>query len=123
MSRIINLKGRGGILPDGAIYIGRPRPDYTGKWGNPFVLRRETDRAAILVQYEEWLKHQDDLLAGRHELRGMTLACWCYPRLCHGEILAEVAEMDDDTIILWKRAPISCLDRFFDDWVDLQRAA
>jgi hypothetical protein len=25
-------------------------------------------------------------------LRGKTLACWCVPELCHGDILAELAD-------------------------------
>jgi hypothetical protein len=26
------------------------------------------------------------------ELRGRTLACWCAPELCHGDVLAELAD-------------------------------
>lgn len=71
------------------VYIGRPGP-----WGNPFKLERESesDRAACLAQYEAWLLGQPELVARvRRELRGKVLGCWCAPRLCHGDVLARVA--------------------------------
>ena len=33
-----------------------------------------------------------DLLARLGELRGKRLACWCAPKSCHGDVLAELAE-------------------------------
>lgn len=76
------------------VYIGRP-----SKWGNPFALAKAEDaaedrtlRADLLVKYEEWLRTQPQLLASLHELRGKTLGCWCAPRLCHGDVLARLAD-------------------------------
>lgn len=69
------------------VYIGRP-----SKWGNPYRLIRESEREAILVRYREWLNTQPELLeAVYQELRGKVLGCWCAPKLCHGDILAEIA--------------------------------
>lgn len=76
------------------VYIGRP-----SKWGNPFVLSKSSNaaeerevRAAILVKYEEWLRKQPHLMASLHELRGKVLGCWCAPKLCHGDVLARLAD-------------------------------
>jgi len=30
----------------------------------------------------------------KRELRGRTIACWCKPEACHGDILAELADAD-----------------------------
>lgn len=68
------------------IYIGRP-----SKWGNPFVIGRDGTRSEVIEKYEQWLLTQPQLLADLHELRGMTLGCWCAPRACHGDVLARYA--------------------------------
>jgi hypothetical protein len=68
------------------VYIGRP-----SKWGNPFRLRREGDRGAVLIQYRAWLMTRPDLLSQLGELRGKVLGCWCKPKACHGDVLAELA--------------------------------
>ncbi len=113
MVKIINLKTSKAAKD--YIYVGRKMPgiETDGKWGNPIRLRNERDRRVVLLEYEAWLKTQDALLADRHELRGHDLACWCYPRDCHAEILAEVVAMDDLWLECWKHAPMSCLDPEF----------
>lgn len=69
------------------VYIGRP-----GKWGNPFPLKREADRAKVLQQYTEWIMTQPRLLAQLGELKGKVLGCWCAPKACHGDVLARLAD-------------------------------
>ena len=69
------------------VYIGRP-----SKWGNPFKLYPGDDRAEVLARYEAWLRQQPHLMASLHELRGKVLGCWCAPKLCHGDVLAKLAE-------------------------------
>lgn len=68
------------------VYIGRP-----SKWGNPFRLADESEREWLLERYRQWLMEQPDLLASLHELKGKTLGCWCHPKACHGDVLAELA--------------------------------
>jgi hypothetical protein len=77
-------------------YVGRPTP-----LGNPFRLLREEDREWVVSQYAAWLR--DQLRRGNPEviraleelyrtlkLRGnITLLCFCAPKRCHGEIIAE----------------------------------
>ena len=78
------------------VYIGRP-----SKWGNPFPIRlsmlhglKEYDyeREESLRLYKEYIMSKPELLADIHELKGKVLGCWCKPKDCHGDILAEVAD-------------------------------
>lgn len=72
------------------VYVGRP-----SRWGNPFHLSREADRARVIAQYRAWLLAQPELVAAaRQELRGKVLGCWCAPKPCHADVLAEVANSD-----------------------------
>ena len=69
------------------VYIGRPGP-----WGNPFSIGEHGTREEVVEKYAEWLLEQPELVAkAREELKGKVLGCWCAPKLCHGDILAEVA--------------------------------
>lgn len=69
------------------LYIGRP-----SKWGNPFVIGPDGTRADVIARYEEWIKTQPDLMAALPELQGKTLACWCAPQACHGDVLARLVD-------------------------------
>ena len=69
------------------IYIGRP-----SKWGNPFSIGQDGDRAEVLDKYRQWLESNPELLVQLEEIRGKVLGCWCSPKPCHGDILLEVAE-------------------------------
>jgi hypothetical protein len=69
------------------VYIGRP-----SKWGNPFRIGRDGTRVEVIEKYRRWLQTQPHLLAALPELRGKTLGCWCKPKPCHGDVLAELAD-------------------------------
>jgi hypothetical protein len=74
------------VSQDG-VYIGRP-----SKFGNPFVLGRDGDRATVIARYETWLRSQPVLIeAAKRELRGKNLVCWCAPLACHGDVLMRIA--------------------------------
>ena len=78
------------------IYIGRP-----SKWGNPFSHIKDgktlanyivKDRNEAIESYRKWIIEGDGkhLLNDLHELRGKTIACWCKPLSCHGDVLSEL---------------------------------
>jgi hypothetical protein len=81
------------------VYIGRPGP-----WGNPFshlpdsaAQFRCASREEAVARYREWLLSQSLLVEkAKRELRGKVLGCWCAPKSCHGEVLAEVANSEPD---------------------------
>jgi hypothetical protein len=75
------------------VYIGRP-----GKWGNPFshlpntlAQFRVTTRDESITRFKAWILASPNLLKDIKELKGKVLGCWCKPKSCHGDVLAELA--------------------------------
>lgn len=68
------------------VYVGRP-----SKWGNPYTIGPDGDRAEVIAKYERWLMTQPELLATIGELRGKVLGCWCAPQACHADVLVRLA--------------------------------
>jgi uncharacterized protein DUF4326 len=66
--------------------------DRTTPWGNPFRIGLDGDRAEVIAKYEAWLRAQPALLARLPELAGKVLGCWCAPRACHADVLAQLAD-------------------------------
>lgn len=76
-------------------YIGRPE-----KWGNPFSHKENTlaqykvdTQEEAVFAFFEWITKGEGryLLKELHELRGKILGCWCAPKICHGHVLAWLA--------------------------------
>jgi hypothetical protein len=72
MCRVLNKREVG--VPVGAVYIGR-----SSKWGNPFRIGPDGDRATVIAKHERWLADQHHLLRALDELRGRDLVCFCAP--------------------------------------------
>lgn len=77
------------------VYIGRG-----SKWGNPFTHRELSTtkaqtkcatREEAIQAYRAYLLSSPELLDAIPELVNETLACYCKPKSCHGDILAEFA--------------------------------
>lgn len=96
MCTVLN-KHRVGV-PAGAVYIGRG-----SKWGNPFVIGRDGDRATVIAKYERYLRSRHDLLRALDELRGKDLVCFCAPLACHGDLLLQLANATREERIAWWR--------------------
>lgn len=75
-------------VPKGAVYVGRPT-----KWGNPFLIGRDGDRAEVIQKYTQHLL-QSSLLAELPELKGCDLVCWCAPDACHADVLLRLANAE-----------------------------
>ena len=68
------------------VYVGRPSP-----FGNPFVIGRDGDRAAMILRYRAWLLVQPVLVERvRRELAGKMLGLLVRALPCHGDVLAEI---------------------------------
>jgi hypothetical protein len=96
MPRVLNLRSRGGVIPEGAVYVGNrlyrgPWRLPQSKWANPFRIDRDGSRDEVIAKYRDWIVQQPELTAALSELRGKDLACWCAPKRCHGEVLVELA--------------------------------
>ena len=73
------------------VYIGRPGP-----YGNPFEIGKDGTREEVVEKYAEWVLTQPDLLVKiKAELKDKVLGCWCAPKLCHGDILVELANENE----------------------------
>lgn len=92
-TKVVNI--RDGV-PEGSVYIGRAGRHDPGYFGNPFKITERTTRESILAQYREYAQRRislDPEFASRvRGLYGKTLVCFCAPKLCHGDVLAELAE-------------------------------
>ena len=72
------------------MFIGRP-----SIWGNPFTERDGDTRAEVIRKYKEWLLYDpeaEDVRKLLPTLEGKTLGCWCKPKACHGDVLAEIVD-------------------------------
>lgn len=78
--------------PPGTIYIGRPGP-----WGNPFHVEHGGRLQAVRSFGQALVDGELEygLAEVRFELVGRHLACFCAPQLCHGHVLACVANEVD----------------------------
>lgn len=71
--------------------------DRSTRWGNPFTVTESHDRAAVLQEYEDWLRRAESkdalwVLGNVGMLKDKILGCWCAPLDCHGEVLARLAD-------------------------------
>jgi len=69
------------------VYIGRP-----SIWGNPFVIGKDGDRDEVIRKYREFVLSCPELVCRLPDLKGKVLGCWCHPKPCHGDVLAELAD-------------------------------
>jgi hypothetical protein len=74
------------------------------KWGNPFRIGPDGDRAAVIAKHARWLADQHDLLRALDELRGRDLVCFCAPLPCHGDLVLRLANASREERIAWWHA-------------------
>lgn len=75
-------------------YVGRPSP-----LGNPFAMRDESQRDAVVDAYARWLEaRMQENGPERAEIERLaaspdgTLVCWCAPLRCHADVISEWIE-------------------------------
>ena len=72
------------------IFIGRP-----SIWGNPFIIGKDGNRSEVIRKYKKWIINRPELMSSLSLLRGKSLGCYCVPEICHGHILADLADGED----------------------------
>lgn len=76
--------------PDYDVYIGRPGKGQDGYFGNPF---KGSNRDQVIAQYKEYfydrLKKDPEFRHNIRALKGKILGCFCKPKACHGDVIAE----------------------------------
>ena len=74
------------------VYCGRP-----SQFGNPFITGVDGTREVVIEKHKKWFLHNHELIEiVKRELKGKILGCWCAPKTCHCDILAEIANRDDN---------------------------
>lgn len=68
------------------VFIGRP-----SLWGNPFVVGCDGSRSEVIQKYRQHILNSPVHLEQLHTLKGKRLGCFCKPKACHGDVLAELA--------------------------------
>ena len=95
MCRVLNKHAAG--KHHGAIYIGRG-----SKWGNPFRIGVDGDRAAVIAKHARWLRISITCCA-RSTNFAAKFAVLLPPAACHGDLLLRLANASREERIAWWR--------------------
>lgn len=75
------------------VYIGRAGKGLDGYFGNPYRLYNEEEREECLVRYQKWffetIEKDQEFKERILNLKDKILVCFCSPKLCHGDIIAD----------------------------------
>ena len=95
VERIQLRRVKGWRMPEGAVKVARP-----GKWGNPFKVPKDGDRAEVTEKFREALLNGDLPYSAedvKRDLAGRNLWCFCdHSGPCHGDVLLEIANGKGD---------------------------
>ena len=73
------------------VYIGRRMRGYPeGPYGNPFGIDEHWTREKVIEKYRAWIAAHPEIVVALAAEQPDVLACWCAPRACHGDVLAEL---------------------------------
>lgn len=99
-TKVVKIRRKDGeVVQDCEIYIGR-RLTMGGWnlpesiWHNPFEIKKYKSREVVLKMYRDYLTTNKKLMALLPTIYGRVIGCWCAPEPCHGDIIAELAEID-----------------------------
>ena len=96
MNRVVNITQTSGfgsrVKYD--VYIGRLSNQQilegVYNYGNPFTVFK-FGRELCIVLYKTWFDfkiiHDREFRQAIHRLKGKTLACYCKPKNCHGDVI------------------------------------
>lgn len=82
--------GRAGI-----VFIDKQRyPKSNSPFCNPYKINRDGTREEVIEKYGVYItnkiKERPELVQKLLDMKDKTLGCWCYPELCHGNVLLEL---------------------------------
>lgn len=102
MTKLVNVKNK-----NCDVYIGRRMPNakfkartgFDGYFGNPFRLEDYSgDRDACIKDYKDYFYNRlgwdEEFYNKVRALKDKVLGCWCWPELCHGEVIIEYLDYD-----------------------------
>jgi len=87
------------------IYIGRANVVFINKmrfpkkasiFSNPFKIGKDGTREEVCQKYKSFILQKitkDETLKNELlQLKGKNLGCWCFPEMCHGNIICELID-------------------------------
>lgn len=73
------------------VYCGRSFLEFHESiWHNPYHIEPGCGRKCVIQKFRVHLLGSPELMARLHELQGKTLGCWCKPKDCHCDVIAEL---------------------------------
>ena len=95
MTKLINIKSNKKY----DIYIGRP-----SIFGNPFRISLDGTREEVIEKYKNYfykrLEKDKDFKEKVLALKDQTLGCYCCPEKCHGDIIIEYLDRDENEMFI-----------------------
>jgi len=92
MTTVVNLYK----TPDFDVYIGRKGLGQDGYFGNPFIMAKDNTpeaRDSVLASYRTYfysrIEKDPEFKKRVLSLKDKRLGCFCHPKACHGDIIAE----------------------------------
>lgn len=89
MTKVVNIHKHSGPYT----YIGRAGKNCDGYFGNPFQIKKESERQTVIQRYKNYLwgrvSSDPEFRTRLWALNGHTLGCFCAPSACHGDIIAD----------------------------------
>lgn len=100
-TRVINIRDLGTrrTMPPDHVYVGRGF--HRNGWElpcsiffNPFKVEpTDTDHSQACAKYADYIERNKEVMhPSVRTLKGKTLVCWCKPKQCHADLLAQLAD-------------------------------
>ncbi len=84
------------------VYIGREGRGFDGTFGNPFWNGNEDEREYTLYKFKEYfferIVNDEEFRRKVETLRGRRLGCFCVPKACHGQVIADYLDGSSDAV-------------------------
>jgi hypothetical protein len=73
------------------VYCGRAFLEFDESiWHNPFKVEPYCGRKCVIEKFRQYLLNSPELMARLPELKDKVLGCWCKPKDCHCDVIAEL---------------------------------
>lgn len=84
---------------DTFVYIGRAGKGKDGYFGNPYlgsVYGRARSIELFRTYFYRRMIYDEEFVIRVKNLRGKTLVCFCKPQACHGDVIAEYVNANEN---------------------------
>lgn len=68
------------------------RVDRYSKFGNPFHMKSEEQRAEVCERYKKWILNKREKIQQIKKMKGKVFGCHCHPKQCHAHFMKHIAD-------------------------------